>query len=174
MLFGCVGILMAGFVTAVPETIAARLNLTNETAGVFTQTKTMTDGRQLVSTGTYRIRPGKDFEWSVHEPFETCFYATPEKYTYTNEDETVERELKDMPQFSRFDKVAAGDYSMFFEAFDALYKEEDGRFFVKAKPKARELKRFLDKVEAEGTPEKWKLTATFPDGTAFKIEVEGK
>lgn len=172
MFLGCIGLLMAGFVTAVPETIAARLNLTNETSGVFTQTKTMPDGRTFKSSGTYRIRPGTDFEWAVHEPFETCFYATTEKYIYTNEDEKVERDLKDMPQFSRFDRVAAGDYAMFFEAFNALYKEEDGRFFVKAKPKARELKRFLEKVEAEGTEEKWELLATFPDGTTFKIEVE--
>ncbi len=175
MFFGCVVLLTAGFMAEVPPAIEARLNSTNETAGTFVQTKTMPDGKKWVSRGTYRIRPGKDFEWAVHEPFETCFFATPSDYVYTNEDERVERELKDLPYFSRLNKVASGDYTMFFDAFDALYKEEGGRFFMKAKPKAKELKRFLERVDAEGDfvgAKEWELTATFPDGTTFKIELK--
>ena len=172
MLVGCALLLTAGFVTAVPPAIEKKLNATNETAGTFVQTKTMADGRELQSRGTYRIRPGKDFEWAVHEPFETCFWSNQEKYVYTNEDERVERKLEDLPHFAQLGQVATGDYSRFFEAFDALYKEEDGKFFVKAKPKVRELKRFLSQVEAEGTGEAWELKATFPDGTTFKIELK--
>lgn len=172
MFLGCAILLMTGFLSEVPPMVAERLNSTNETQGTFVQTKTMPDGRRFKSKGTYRIRPGKDFEWAVHEPFETCFYSTQEKYVYTNEDERVERALKDLPNFARLSEAATGDYQGFFAAFDALYKEEDGKFFVKAKPKVKELKRFLSRVDAEGEPQDWELTATFPDGTTFKIELK--
>lgn len=165
-------LLIASFVTEVPPLIAEKLASTNETAGVFTQTKTMPDGRRFVSEGTFRIRPGRDFEWSVHEPFETSFFATPERYIYTNEDERVERKLEDLPHLARFDALAKGDFSPFFEMFDALYKEEGGKFYMRTKPKRRELKSFLKQVDAEGEREAWTLIATFPDGTTFKIEVK--
>lgn len=173
MLVGCACLLVAaGFISEVPPALATRLVCTNETTGVFTQTKTMPDKRQFVSRGTFRIRPGRDFEWAVKEPFETCFYSTSQKYVYTNEDERVERELAELPYFSRLGAVMAGDYSLFFSTFDALYKEEDGRFFVKAKPKVRELKAVLRQVEVEGGESGFAIISTFPDGTAFRIDIE--
>ena len=173
MLIGCACLLIAaGFMSDVPPALSARLDRTNETAGVFTQTKTMPGGQTFVSRGTFRIRPGRDFEWAVHDPFESCFLTSQDRYVYTNEDERVERELKDLPYFSRLGAVAAGDYSMFFDAFDALYKEEGGRFYVKAKPKVRELKAVLRQVEAEGGDGDFSLVATFPDGTTFKIDIQ--
>lgn len=165
-------LLVAAFATEVPPLIAEHLASTNETAGSFVQTKTLPSGRRFVSSGTFRIRPGVDFEWAVHDPFETCFYATQERYIYTNEDERVERPLAELPNFARFDQAAAGDYSLFFEVFDALYKEEGGRFYVRARPKRAELKDFLKQVDAEGVPGEWSLTATFPDSTTFTIEVK--
>lgn len=178
MLFGCLGLLIAAsFTTEIPPLIAAKLAATNEISGSFVQTKVSpptatASGRKYVSKGTYRIRPGVDFEWKTREPFETTFYATPTNYVYANEDETVRKALKDLPGFDRIPEgrppleMAKG----FFDAFDALYKEEGGRFFVKAKPKVRDLKRALDRVEAEGTTTNWTLRAIFPNGIAFTIE----
>lgn len=170
MLFGCLGLLIAaGFVKDVPPLLEAKLTTTNETRGAFVQTKI--DGARTYETrGTYRIRPGDDFEWVTTEPFETRFYATPTNYVYSNEDERVARLLADLPGSERFAAISRGDPKAFFDAFDALYKEEDGRFFVKAKPKVRDLRRALERVEAEGTVTNWVLTATFPNGVKFKLE----
>lgn len=172
MLFGhaCVLIAAAGFLTEVPEPIRAKLTATNETSGTFVQTKTTAEGRAYVSRGEFRIRPGVDFVWKMCEPFEACFFATPTNYVYSNEDETVSRTLAELPGFARFDDVAKGDFSAFFKAFDALYAEEEGRFCVRAKPKAGELRRVLSQVDAEGVLTNWMLRATFVDKTVFKVE----
>lgn len=170
MLFGCLGLLIAaGFVSDVPPLLESKLSTTNETRGAFVQTK-IDGARTYEMHGTYRIRPGVDFEWATTEPFETRFYATPTNYVYSNEDESVARLLKEMPGSEHFAAISRGDPKLFFEAFDALYKEENGRFFVKAKPKVRDLKRVLERVEAEGTVTNWTLTATFPNGVKFKID----
>lgn len=170
MLFGCLGLLIAAsFASEVPPLLEAKLSATNETCGTFVQTK-IDGARSYQTRGTYRIRPGVDFEWVTSEPFETRFYATPTTYVYTNEDERVARLLKDLPGAERFAAISRGDPKVFFDAFDALYKEEDGRFFVKAKPKVRDLKRVLERVEAEGTVTNWTLTATFPNGIKFKFD----
>lgn len=171
MLFGCFGVLIAavGFVTEVPPLLAEKLKSTNEVHGTFVQTKT-DKAHSYVTTGTYRIRPGIDFEWRTLNPFESVFTATPTDYVYENEDETVSRPLKDLPGGEKFAKVGSGDASVFFDLFDALYKEEGGKFFVKAKPKMRDLKRVLSRVEAEGTVTNWTLKATFPNGVEFKFD----
>lgn len=172
MFFGCLGVLIAsaGFITEIPETLERKLTSTNEVCGTFVQTK-IDHERKYVTTGRYRIRPGVDFEWKTLEPFETTFYATKEEYVYSNEDESVRRKLKDMPNSDRFEAIGRGDYEQFFEAFDALYKEEDGRFFVKAKPKISDLKRVLERIDAEGTITNWTFEATFPNGVRLKLEL---
>lgn len=178
MLFGCLGLLIAAsFTTEIPPMIAAKLAATNEVCGSFVQMKTTpptatASGRKYISKGTYQIRPGVDFEWKTRVPFETRFYATPTNYVYSNEDETVRKDLKDLPGF---DRIPEGRPPLemaksFFDAFDALYKEEGARFFVKAKPKVRDLKRALERVEAEGSVTNWTLRATFPNGVTFKID----
>lgn len=174
MFAGCALVLIANcaFATEVPDLVREKLESTNEVAGVFTQTKK--DGRSArvyVTKGEYRVRPGRDFEWRTREPFETVFYATPTEYVYSNEDERVEKKLADLPRSSYFADLGKGDFSIFFRLFDALYKEEGGRFFVKAKPKVgSELERVLKRVEAEGDRNRWTLTAVFPDGTEFKLD----
>lgn len=178
MFFGCLGLLIAAaFTTEIPPLLKAKLAATNEVMGSFVQTKVTpptagASGRKYISKGTYRIRPGVDFTWQTRAPFKTTFYATPTNYVYANEDETVRKALRDLPGF---DRVPAGRPPLemakgFFDAFDALYKEEGERFFVKAKPKVRDLKRALERVEAEGTASDWRLRAVFPNGTVFVIE----
>lgn len=174
MFAGCALVLIANcaFVSEVPELVREKLECTNEVAGTFTQTKK--DGRSglvYMTKGEYRVRPGRDFEWRTREPFETVFYATPTEYVYSNEDERVEKKLADLPRSSYFADLGKGNFSIFFRLFDALYKEDGGRFFVKAKPKAgSELEQFLKRVEAEGNRNRWTLTAVFPDDTEFKLE----
>ena len=175
MVSGCLAAVAAAtFATEVPALIRERLASTNETHGAFVQTKRLPDGTELVSRGTYSIRPGTDFEWRTTEPFATLFRATRTHYTYTNEDERVERPLKDLRGYSRFAAAAEkGDCSAFFKAFDALYKEEQpGEFHVLAKPKDARLRRVLERVEADGSPTNWTLKATFPDRTTFSIRLE--
>ncbi len=166
----CLLIAAAGFATEVPESIRAKLTSTNETSGVFVQTKTTPDGREYVTRGEYRIRPGVDFTWRTLEPFETCFSASREKYVYSNEDESVERNLADLPGFSRFDALGEGDFSAFFGAFDSLYAEEGGKFYVRSRPKVAELKRVLSRVDAEGVLTNWTLRAELADKTVFSIK----
>ncbi|MBO7482662.1 MAG: outer-membrane lipoprotein carrier protein LolA [Kiritimatiellae bacterium] len=163
-------IMASAFMTDVPDLIRGMLVTTNETSGTFVQTKTMPDGRSFVSRGTYRIRPGVDFEWRTVDPFETLFLATQKSYIYTNEDERVERQLKDLRGYAMFADAAKGDFSSFFKAFDALYKEEDGGVFhLLAKPKEARLAKLLSRVEADGTVTNWTLRAQFPDRTVFEI-----
>lgn len=166
----CVLIAAAAFVTEVPEPFRSRLASTNETSGAFVQTKTTAEGRKFVTKGEYRIRPGVDFTWKTLEPFETCFTATPTNYVYSNEDETVERALCDLPGFSRFDGAISGDFSAFFKAFDAMHAEEGGKFYVRAKPKVSELKRLLSRVDLEGVLTNWTLRAELTDKTVFSVE----
>ena len=167
----CVLIAAAGFLSEVPGPIRAKLTSTNETCGVFVQTKTAADGRSYVTKGTYRIRPGVDFTWRTLEPFEACFTATTTNYVYSNEDETVVRELSELPGFSRFAGAGEGDFSAFFKAFDALYAEESGKFYVRAKPKTSELKRVLGRVDAEGVVTNWTLRAELADRTVFTVSL---
>ena len=167
----CLLIAVAGFLTEVPEPIRAKLTSTNETSGAFVQTKTAADGKSYVTKGTYRIRPGVDFTWRTLEPFETCFTATTTDCVYSNEDETVVRKLSDLPGFSRFEGAGTGDFSAFFKAFDALYAEEVGKFYLRAKPKVAELKRVLDRVDVEGTVTNWTLRAELADKTVFSISI---
>ena len=167
----CLLIAAAGFATEVPEPIRAKLTSTNETCGAFVQTKTAADGRSYVTKGTYRIRPGVDFAWRTLEPFETCFTATVDICVYSNEDETVVRKLSDLPGFSRFEGAGSGDFSAFFKAFDALYAEDGGKFYVRAKPKTAELRRVLNRVDAEGTVASWTLRAELADKTVFTVSL---
>ena len=166
----CLLIAAAQFVTEVPEPFRTRLASTNEASGAFVQTKTTAEGRKYVTKGTYRIRPGVDFTWKTLEPFETCFTATPTNYVYSNEDETVERSLSDLPGFSRFDGAIAGDFSGFFKAFDAMHAEEGGKFYLRAKPKVSELRRMIKKVDAEGVLTNWTFRAELTDRTVFSVE----
>ena len=172
MFVGCVALLMAAtpFLTEVPPTLREKLAATNEVRGAFVQRKTTPEGTTYVTKGTYALRPGVDFTWKTVEPFETTFYATPTNYVYSNEDESVTRKLSELPGFARVEAAGKGDYSAFFDAFDALYKEEGGKFFVLAKPKVGDLKRVLKRVEAEGTVTNWMLKAEFPDKTTFALE----
>ena len=176
MLIGCAFVLMATFVSQPPPAIEAELARTNETRGVFVQTKKLPSGEEFVSKGEFVIRPGKDFEWRVTEPFDSLFFADREKYIYSNEDECVEKPLDGLPGFSRFIAVEQGDFSDFFRTFDCLYKEDDadegGAFHVLAKPKDPKLKRVLSRVEADGTIPSWTIKATFPDGTIFCIKFD--
>lgn len=173
MCFGCLGVLIlatSGFATEVPPLLEAKLASKDELRGTFKQTKTTAEGEKYVMRGFYHLRPGLDFTWKTLDPFETVFHATKEKYTYSNEDESVTRLLKDMPSSERFTSLSEGDLSVFFKVFDALYKEENGRFFIKAKPKVRDLKVALERVEVEGTTDNWTLKAYFPNKTTFEIE----
>ncbi len=165
----CLLIAAAGFITEVPEPIRAKLASTNETSGTFVQTKTTPEGKTYVTKGEFRIRPGIDFTWKTVDPFETCFHATPTNYVYSNEDESVERKLEDLPGFSRFEGIGKGDFTMFFKAFDSLYAEEDGKFYMRSRPKVSELKRVLSRVDAEGVMTNWTLRAELPDKTVFAI-----
>lgn len=171
MFVGCFGLLIAaaGFMTEVPPLIRGRIASTNETAGVFRTVKKFPNGRELSTSGTYRIRPGVDFEWRTTEPFDTLFLATTESYVYSNEDEVVTRKLSELPGGDRFARIGKAEPEMFFEVFDALYKEEGGKFFMKAKPKPQELKQVLERVEAEGTAAEWQLRAVFPNGIEFSL-----
>ena len=172
MLAMCAAVLAAaGFATEVPGAIRERLLATNETHGAFVQTKRLPDGREFVSRGTYAMRPGRDFVWRTTEPFDTLFRATEKTYVYSNEDECVTRPLSDLKGYSAFAKsLRKGDFSPFFKAFDALYKEDaDGTFHILAKPKDSRLKKLLDRVEADGTVRSWTLCARFPDGTLFSV-----
>lgn len=163
-------IMASAFMTDVPDIIRGMLVTTNETSGTFVQTKTMPDGRSFVSRGTYRIRPGVDFEWRTVDPFDTLFFATQKSYVYSNEDERVERQLKDLRGYTMFADAAKGDFSSFFKAFDALYKEDEGGVFhLLAKPKEARLAKLLSRVEADGTVTNWTLRAQFPDRTVFEI-----
>ena len=65
--------------------------------------------------------------------------------------------------------ASAGDVSVFFKAFDALYKEEGGKFYVKARPKDGDLSSVLERVDAEGTVSNWTLSASFPNRTRITI-----
>lgn len=162
MLVGCLGLLIAasGFLTEFPEGLKPILAPEKEIRGTFVQTKTTAEGEKYVMEGEYTIRPDVDFTWKTLEPFETVFHATKTSYSYDNfEDEKVEKPLKE-----KFDEKT------FFKLFDALYKEEDGKFFLKAKPKTGELKKALSKVEAEGKIGEWTLRIEFPNKTAFLIE----
>lgn len=172
--YACV-LIASGFLTEVPATLRAVLAPTNEVSGAFVQTKTTAGGapRTYVTKGTYRVRPGVDFTWRTLEPFESCFTATATDYVYSNEDERVARRLSDLPGFSRFAGVGAGDFSPFFRAFDALYAEEGGgRFCIRAKPKVADLKRVLAKVDAEGVATNWTLRAELADRTVFTVRFE--
>lgn len=172
MLLGCLGLLIAaGFLTEVPPLLEATVAPTNETTGVFVQTK-RDHGRVYVSRGTYRIKPRVSFEWKTLEPFETTFIATPSEYTYANEDETVTKSISELRGGELFGALSKGDLSVLFTTFDTLYKEENGRFFLKSKPKVRSLKRALAQVEAEGKVGEWTMTATFPNGVTFEIELK--
>lgn len=172
MLLGCLGLLIAaGFLTEVPPLLEATIAPTNETTGAFVQTK-RDHGRVYVSRGTYRIRPGVGFEWKTSEPFETTFIATESEYTYSNEDETVTKAISEIRGGELFEAISKRDLSNLFTTFDTLYKEEDGKFFLKAKPKVRSLKRALAQVEAEGCVTNWMMKATFPNGVTFEIELK--
>jgi len=164
MLVGCAFLLIAsGFVSEVPESVRTRLASTNEVCGVFEQIKTDASGREYASKGEYRIRPGMDFTWRVTDPYDAVFFATPTNYVYSNEDVRVSRPLSELPHFGRMAAVSSGDYSVFFKVFDALYREENGRFCLKAKPKDSGLSSMLERVDAEGdVGGDWALTATFP------------
>ena len=159
-----------GFVREVPDLLKTKLLSTNTLTGAFVQTKTNPDGRAYVSRGTYRIRPGVDFAWRTTEPFDALFRADRKVYVYSNEDECVTKPLKDLKGFSHFADIGAGDFSAFFQAFDARYKEEPGGVFhVLAKPTERHLVKFLSRVEADGVVSNWVLKATFPDKTVFEV-----
>ncbi len=177
MLTGYACLLIAStFVSEVPPLVREKLESTNEVVGTFIQTKI--DGRTkqtYVTKGEYQIRPGRDFTWRTLDPFETTFYATETNYVYKNEDEEVARNLADMSNVGYFADLGKSDWTIFFKLFDALYKEEGEKFFIKAKPKAgNDLAKVLKRVEAEGTRDKWQLTATFPDETRFKLEFTDK
>ncbi len=163
----------APFISQIPQEILDRLTATNETSGVFTQTKRFPDGPSFVSSGDWRIRPGKDFTWRIREPFEAVFSADKTKYTYSNEDERVTRPLADLKDFPGLDALESGDFSIFFKAFDALYKKEpDGTFHILAKPKEPRIAKVLSRVEADGTLADWTLRATFADRSSFEIRIQ--
>jgi len=172
VLFRCAAVLAASsaLVTEVPATLRAMLLPENETRGAFVQTKRLPDGKSFESRGVFAIRPGEDFEWRTLEPFESVFRATRERYSYSNEDEYVEKPLKDLRGFSKFAGAASGDFSAFFKAFDAMYKEEAGEFHVLARPKEPRLAKFLSRVDADGRPGDWTLKATFPDRTTIDVK----
>ena len=164
----------AGFLRGVPERIRAKLASTNETHGSFVQAKSLPTGERFVSKGTYRIRPGVDFEWRVTDPFDSLFRADKSSYVYSNEDEIVTKPLDELPGYSRFAVAENGDFSGFFSAFDVIYKEDDakggGRFHALGKPRVPQLAKFLERFEADGTEGEWTLRARFPDGTTFEVD----
>ncbi len=161
----------APFAKEVPELLQAKLLATNALTGAFVQTKTAPDGRVFVSRGTYSLRPGVDFAWRTTEPFDTLFFADRTTYVYSNEDECVTKPLRELKGYSHFAAVGTGDFSAFFDAFNARYKEEPGGVFhVLAKPTERHLAQFLSRVEADGTVSNWVLKATFPDQTTFEVK----
>ena len=162
----------AGFIEGVPPLILGKLSSSEEVRGVFTETKVTPDKKEYVTKGVFHIRPGTDFEWKTTDPFETRFYATPEKYVYSNEDETVSRPLAELPRFSRLETLMKKDFSVFFKLFNALYAEENGIFHIKAKPKAGELAKFLECVEADGTTTDWTLGVHLVNGTLFRIRFQ--
>lgn len=178
MLFGCSGLLIAAaaFITEIPPQVRSALVCSEDTSGVFVQEKRMCgkDGvlseKKFTTEGRYRIRPGVDFVWETEKPFKSRFYATTEKYVYSNEDETVERMLADLHVPIDAAALAKGDFSVFFEMFDVLYKEENGRFFLKAKPKPARLKSVLVWVEAEGVKGDWKLSVRFASGDEMRVK----
>ena len=176
MLFGFACLLIANFAVEVPQDIARHLARTNETRGAFVQTKILPTGEKFVSEGTFAIRPGRDFEWRVTEPFDSLFWADREKYVYSNEDEFVEKPLSSLPFAARFDALERGDFGDFFKAFDSMYKKDgegdEAPFHVLAKPSDARLKKVLSRVEADGTFPSWTLKATFPDGTVFSIKFD--
>lgn len=178
MFFGCVCLLIANFVAEVPQDIERFLSRTNDTYGAFVQTKTLPTGERFVSKGRFAIRPGKDFEWRVTEPFDAVFWTDREKYVYSNEDERVEKPLSELPFAARFDALEKGDFGDFFKAFDCMYKKdgeaEGAPFHVLAKPADARLKKVLSRVEADGTFPSWTLKATFPDGTVFSVEFDSR
>jgi dienelactone hydrolase len=168
-------LLAAGsLITEVPKPIAAKLLSAEPLAGEFVQTKTVRSASRsevFRTKGEYRIIPGKEFSWKTIEPFETLFVATRERYTYSNEDESVTRELADLPQMFDFGRLAKGDLDFFFEVFEARYLESNGRFRIEAKPKPRDLAKVLEKVEVEGTLSEWSLKAIFPNSTEIRIDL---
>ncbi len=173
MLVGCLAVLMAAssFLTEAPSAIRAKLLSTNETRGSFVQVKRLPDGTTFESRGTYHIRPGRDFSWCTLEPFEALFRTTKTSYCYSNEDECVTKPLSELRGFSNFSAVEKGDFSAFFEAFDARYKEENGVFHLLARPKDARLEKFLSRVEADGTLTNWTLRATFPTQIILELRL---
>lgn len=173
MFIGCACVLAASaLISEAPDLMRDRLASTNETAGVFVQTKRLPDGAEFVSRGTYTIRPGVDFSWRTTDPFDSLFLATQTKYCYSNEDECVTRPLSELRGYSRFAAAGKGDFSAFFKSFDALYKEDpEGVFHILARPNDPRLAGFLERVDADGTVTNWTLKATFPDGTTFTVSV---
>lgn len=171
MLIGCLGLLIASFLSEVPPLLQATVAPSKVTTGVFVQTKS-DHGRVYVSRGTYRIEPGVSFEWRTLEPFESKFVATMSEYTYANEDETVTKRLSELRGGELFGALSSGDFKPLFETFDTLYKEADGKFYLKSKPKKLALKHALARVEAEGIVGEWQLEATFPNGVTFKLELK--
>lgn len=171
MFVGIAGVLMfaSAFVTDVPPLVRERLAETNVTHGSFVQTKRLPTGETFVSRGAWRIRPGVDFEWRITEPFDALFWADQTKYIYSNEDEKVERPLEDLAGYEHFKGAQNGDFSAFFKAFDALYKEDSDGFHVLAKPSDARLAKFLSRVEADGVPTNWVFRAAFPDRTTFEV-----
>ncbi len=173
MFIGCLAVLMTagGFLTEMPPSLEARLSATNEVKGTFIQTKRFPNDRALVSKGTFHRTADGRFEWRTCEPFETVFWADQVKYCYSNEDECVEKPLKELPGYGRFMTAAKGDYSAFFAAFDALYREEAHTFHLLAKPKDPRLKRRLSRIELDGTVTNLLFRATFPDKTRIEIQL---
>ena len=155
----------------VPSALVAKFAPTNEVSGAFVQRKTVQeDGKETVyvTKGTYRLRPGKDFTWRTVEPFETCFYATPTNYVYSNEDERVSRPLRELPGYSHFAPVFQGDFSVALKAFKALYAEQDGRHYLRARPDSSRLAKHLERIDLEGAGKRWKAVATLPNRIRFE------
>ena len=173
MLFGCIGFLMSAsaFVSDVPPVIRQRLSATNETSGVFTQTKRLPTGEEFVSGGLWKVWPGIDFEWRITDPFDALFRADQTKYIYSNEDEIVEKPLSELPAFEHFKDFNNADFDAFFDAFDALYKEDADGFHILAKPRDKRISRFLTRFDADGFPTNWTLRAYFRDNSSFSVNI---
>ena len=155
----------------VPPALVAKFAPTNEVSGTFVQRKIVREnGKETVyvTKGTYRLRPGKDFTWRTKEPFETCFYATPTNYVYSNEDETTGKPLRDLPGFSHFESVFKGDFSVALKAFRANYAEQGGRHYLRAKPDNFRLSRHLERIDLEGAGKRWKAVATLANQIRFE------
>ncbi|MBQ6138001.1 MAG: hypothetical protein IJI73_11620 [Kiritimatiellae bacterium] len=174
MLVGVAGVLIAsaGFLTEVPPSLAARLAPTNETSGVFVQVKRLPTGEAFESKGTFRIRPGADFEWRTLEPFDALFRATRTEYVYSNEDEVVSRPLRDLPGHSSFSAFAEGDFSAALKAFDTLYKEDESGFHLLSRPKAQRLKKLLSRVDVDGDATNMTMRAELPDRSTFTVTTQ--